>query len=81
MDQVSQSFPRPRKGVAPVAWHPDKCDTLAGSYIFYAVFFPGVFGTSCLDHRAIYANHQTFWVEILCGLILLSYFDVVIGVI
>ena len=30
---------------------------------------------------AIYANHQTFWVEILCSLILLSYFEVVIGII
>ena len=42
---------------------------------------PGVFGTACLDTRAIYANHQTFLVEILCGLILLSYFEVVIGII
>ena len=31
--------------------------------------------------QAIYANHQTFWVEILCGLILPSYFEVVIGII
>lgn len=30
---------------------------------------------------AIYANHQIFWVEILCSLILLSYFEVVIGII
>ena len=42
---------------------------------------PGVFGTSCLDTRAIYVNHQTFWVEILCGLIFLSYFEVVVGII
>ena len=34
-----------------------------------------------LDTRAIYANHQTFGVEILCGLILLSYFEVVVGII
>ena len=33
------------------------------------------------DTRAIYANRQTFWVEILCGLILLSYFEVVVGII
>ena len=42
---------------------------------------PRVFGASPLDHVAIYANHQTFWVEILCGLILLSYFEVVVGII
>ena len=34
-----------------------------------------------LDTWAIYANHQTFGVEILCGLILLSYFEVVVGII
>ena len=37
--------------------------------------------TPLLDTRAIYANRQTFWVEILCGLILLSYFEVVVGII
>ena len=30
----------------------NKCDTLAGSYIFTGVLFPAVFGTSCLDTRA-----------------------------
>ncbi len=42
---------------------------------------PRVFGAMPLDHVAIYANHQTFGVEILCGLILLSYFEVVVGII
>ena len=58
-----------------------KCDTLAGSCMLKSVFFPGVFATSWLDRRAIYVNHQTFGVEILCGLILLSYFEVVVGII
>ena len=56
-------------------------DTLAGSCILKRVCFPGVCATSWLDTRAISANRQTFWVEILCGLILLSYFEVVVGII
>ena len=34
--------------------------------------YPGSSGLRPSDTRAIYANHQTFWVEISCGLILLS---------
>ena len=30
----------------------NKCDALAGSYIFTEVFIPGVFGTTCLDTRS-----------------------------
>ena len=43
--------------------------------------YPGSSGLRPSDTRAIYANRQTFWVEILCGLILLSYFEVVVGII
>ena len=42
---------------------------------------PQVFTAFAARPVAIYANHQTFWVEILCDLILLSYFEVVIGII
>ena len=72
---------RPRQGVAPsddrhYERHPGGVVGIKEGYAF-----PGSSGLRPSDTRAIYANHQTFWVEILCGLILLSYFDVVIGVI
>ena len=44
--------------------------------------FPGVIvGASHLDTRAIYANDQTFWMEISGRLILLCHFEVVVRVI
>ncbi len=58
-----------------------ECDTLAGSLILKGTLVSRGLRHFVPRHVAIYANHQTFGVEILCGLILLSYFEVVVGII
>ena len=78
------------RGDAPSAY-PRECDTLAGSQGGSArrpargrgqdVDLPTGHRRYAARPVAIYANHQTFGVEILCGLILLSYFEVVVGII
>ena len=72
---------RPRQGVALIRESGNRCDTLAGSLILKGTLVSRGLRHFVPRHVAIYANHQTFGVEILCGLILLSYFEVVVGII
>ena len=65
-------------GDRPAVSLPNKCREKG---VAHPPFFLNLSESPSRKQVAIYANHQTFWVEILCGLILLSYFEVVIGII